>query len=241
MASMDVVPQPEINGKPFILAIFGSSGSGKTTLRNFICDYIKNRNSTYTAISIDNFYKDNLTNNSNFDSPSSIDWELFNNTLYSLLNKQEKYIYEYDFKTHSRSNNIITIPASKFIIVEGLLAVYSPILQTHAKFMININTDADVCLARRIQRDIRERGRTVESVIHQWISQVKPGYLELRPYIDDLDKNKVFHIQNNSDIAHMFASKEIVSIISHIDNKLKKEIASSAVNLDKEAETEAES
>ena len=163
-----------------IILIAGASGSGKTTLARRLSEHpscIPN-----AVIATDSYYC-NLSHlqfedrcKYNFDHPDSIDHELLLEHVTKLLSKQSILVPEYDFTTHTRTESYQeTIPAPT-IIIEGIFALYWEELRDLATVKVFVDTPLEVCLERRIVRDIRERGRTRDSVIAQWESSVEPMY-----------------------------------------------------------------
>ncbi len=162
--------------KRLLILIGGGSGSGKTTLVNLI----KKKFKKITVISTDFFYKDfssippNQREKINFDHPDSLDFELMRNTIKSLLSGKEVRIPIYDFKTHTRLRKKRRIVPSKIIVVEGIFALLDKEINKLADLRIFVETDDDIRLIRRILRDMKERGRSLDSIIEQWIKHVKP-------------------------------------------------------------------
>ncbi len=165
-----------------IIGVAGGSGSGKTTVAHNLIKTFKAEDAV--LVEQDAYYKEliGLTLGErakvNFDHPNSIEFDLLRNHLLSLKsgNAIERPIY--DFSMHSRKDEKITINPSKIIIVEGILIFAVPEIRELFDVKIFVDTDADEMLLRRIERDINERGRTFESVRDQYLSTVKPMYLE---------------------------------------------------------------
>ncbi|WP_321330128.1 uridine kinase [uncultured Ilyobacter sp.] len=165
-----------------IIGVAGGSGSGKTTVAKNLVKAFKSEDAVLVAQ--DAYYKE-LKEMSvqeracvNFDHPNSIEFELLKKDLETLLKNQVIERPIYDFKTHSRKEETITIQPSKIIIVEGILLFAVPEIRNMFDVKIFVDTDADEMLLRRIERDIHERGRTFESVRDQYLKTVKPMYLE---------------------------------------------------------------
>lgn len=182
-----------------LILITGITGSGKTTISNIL-----NTNDKITKISLDWFYKD-IPNNINpeiydFDDPSAIDWIDVTNVIKKLLNNEEVQLIVYDFTTHKHNTNVpkIILKPNELIILEGVFAAHDSYINSLAKKIIYISTDTSLCLARRIKRDINERGRTLDFVLHQWNTFVYPSfkkYIEPQQY-----HNKCIIIYNNNKI-----------------------------------------
>jgi uridine kinase len=114
----------------------------------------------------------------NYDHPSSLETELLVKHLAALRSGEAIDRPVYDFATHLRSEQVVVVAPAPVVLVEGILVLAEPELRSELDLKIFIDTDPDVRLARRLQRDIEERGRTLESVISQYFSTVRPMHLE---------------------------------------------------------------
>lgn len=168
--------------KPILIGIAGGSGSGKTLVANnlqkdFGSDEV-------TIILQDDYYKDlghlplNERSRTNFDHPDAIDSELLASHLRILLDNQSVEQPIYDFKTHSRKAIARFRESSHIIILEGILILENPKLRELMDIKIFVDTDSDIRFIRRLHRDIVERGRTMDSVVQQYMSTVRPMHLE---------------------------------------------------------------
>ena len=168
--------------KPITIGVAGGSGSGKTTVVRTILERIGPENIAY--IPHDSYYRDLTSLPSdqhaliNFDHPDSLDSELFIEHIRTLQNQQPIEMPIYDFSTDSRTDKTILVQPHRVVLVEGILIFADQQLRDLFDVRIFVDTDDDVRLIRRIQRDISERGRTVESVISQWMKTVRPMHLE---------------------------------------------------------------
>lgn len=166
-----------IAGAPIIIGIAGGTGSGKTTLAKKIQSSLAH---DAVLIEQDCYYKDlsHLSTEerdcTNFDHPNAIDFVRLRQDIYNLKNGRhiEKPIYS--FKTHTREAVSINVAPADVIIVEGILVFTNKDLNDLFDFKIFVETDDDVRILRRIERDILERGRDFESVRQQYLSTVKP-------------------------------------------------------------------
>ena len=163
--------------KHLVIGIAGGSGSGKTTLLKNILETF---GPAITVISHDNYYKrhDELTYEQrcqlNYDEPAALETDLMARHLDILRRGEAIDCPVYDFTVHNRSDETIRITPEKVIIVEGILIFENKQLRDLMDIKIFVDTDADVRLCRRIVRDVRERGRTLESVVDQYQNTVKP-------------------------------------------------------------------
>ena len=151
-----------------------------------MCDDIVSRLSVpwVVILSQDRFYRP-LTKEEriniakyNFDHPNAFDFHAFYECLVELSNGRSVALPRYDFRIHSRMDETDVCYGSDVIIVEGILSLYDPQIRRLMDLKIYVDTDDDIRLARRIKRDIAERGRTVDDVLQQYVSTVKPAFDE---------------------------------------------------------------
>lgn len=160
-----------------VIGIAGGTGSGKTTLTNQIAAQFVEQ---VTIIKHDNYYKahDDMDYEErcrlNYDHPNAFDTELMIEHLKALKKGETIECPIYDYTIHNRSKDTITIVPNKVIIVEGILIFENQELCDLMDIRIFVDTDADLRILRRIQRDVMERARSLESVINQYINTVKP-------------------------------------------------------------------
>ncbi len=166
-----------MNSDFLVIGIAGGTASGKTTLMNNI---IGRFGEDVAVISHDNYYKrqDNLSFEQrchiNYDEPGAFDTSLLIYHLDELRHGRSVECPIYDFTQHNRSSEVLTIVPKKVIIVEGILIFENEELRNMMDIKIFVDADADERLCRRIQRDVNERGRTLDSVIEQYLTTVKP-------------------------------------------------------------------
>lgn len=170
------------NDAPLVIGIAGGSGSGKTTVAQEILQRVGPDRIAY--IQHDSYYKD-LTGlpptqraEVNFDHPNSLETELLISHVELLKNGQQIEVPIYDFSKHSRTEETFKVNPRGVIVVEGILIFVEAALRSLFDVKLFVDTDADIRLIRRLQRDITERGRTVDSVIKQYQSTVRPMHLE---------------------------------------------------------------
>ena len=160
-----------------VLGIAGGTGSGKTTLMN---NLIRRYGDSVTVLSHDNYYRrqDELTYEQrcliNYDEPAALETELMAVHLDELRHGNAIDCPVYDFTQHNRSDETVRIEPKPVIIVEGILIFENQPLRDLMDIKIFVDTDADVRLCRRIKRDVNKRGRTLESVLTQYQTTVKP-------------------------------------------------------------------
>ena len=160
-----------------VIGIAGGTGSGKTTLMKNI---IEKFGDVVTVLSHDNYYRRNDHLNYeercliNYDEPGALETDLMARQLEALRNGQAIDCPVYDFSQHNRSQETVHIEPRQVIIVEGILIFENEALRNLMDMKIFVDTDADIRLCRRIKRDVNKRGRTLESVIAQYQTTVKP-------------------------------------------------------------------
>lgn len=161
-----------------IIGVAGGTGSGKSTLAKNIIRKLGSNN--MVLISQDSYYKDfpDLTYEErcqiNYDHPDSFDSDLLVHHLRQLKAGQAIQVPEYDFIHHRRTEKTHTVEPQPIVIVEGLLILAQEEIRRELDLKIFVDTDPDERILRRILRDIKERGRTLESVINQYLTTVKP-------------------------------------------------------------------
>ncbi|MFR4520166.1 MAG: uridine kinase [Fusobacterium sp.] len=167
-----------------LIGVAGGSGSGKTTVANNLVKVFKSE--VAVLLEQDAYYRE-LTNMTmeekskvNFDHPDSIEFELLKKHIEDLKNGKSIERPIYDFTTHSRKEGTVKINPSKIIVVEGILIFAVPEIRElfDVKIFVDTDTDTDEMILRRIERDMNERGRSFESVKNQYLTTVKPMYLE---------------------------------------------------------------
>jgi uridine kinase len=165
-----------------IIGVAGGTGSGKTTVANRILDRVGTEHIAY--IPHDAYYKDLSHLNEaerarvNFDHPDSLETSLLVQHLQNLRLGVAAAIPVYDFTHHRRRPESQLVLPAPIILVEGILIFVEPELREQFDVKLFVDTDADLRFIRRLRRDIQERGRTVDSVIYQYLKTVRPMHLE---------------------------------------------------------------
>lgn len=167
--------------RPIIIGIAGGSGSGKTTIANEIYNQL-HQNDRILTITQDSYYKnnDNLSMDErkkiNYDHPDAFDMKLLVEQLDQLMHYHSVEMPVYDFTTHTRSHKTIHTEPADIIILEGILVLSDKKLRDLMDIKVFVDTDEDIRFIRRLQRDTEQRGRSVSSVIEQYLATVKPMY-----------------------------------------------------------------
>ena len=167
---------------PLVIGIAGGSGSGKTTVSQVILERVGADRIAFFPH--DAYYRD-LRHLSiieraavNFDHPDSLETDLMIQHIIELREGRPVNVPVYDFSTQYRTDKTISVYPHPVIIVEGILLFADKKLRDLFDIKIFVDTDADIRFIRRLQRDIAERGRTTESVVHRYLSTVRPMHLE---------------------------------------------------------------
>ncbi len=164
--------------KPIVIGVAGGSGSGKTSVTRSIIESFTGR--SILMLEQDYYYKDQsylpfeerlLTN---YDHPLAFDNDLLIEHVNKLLNYEAIEKPVYDYAMHTRSNEVITVEPKDVIILEGILVLEDERLRDLMDMKLFVDTDADLRILRRLVRDINERGRTLDSVIDQYVTAVRP-------------------------------------------------------------------
>ncbi|MFC6785617.1 uridine kinase [Halobaculum halobium] len=161
----------------FVVGIAGGTGAGKTTVSRLITQRVTD---SVTRIPLDNYYRDlshlDLEERAevNYDHPDAFEWALLREHLETLLSGTSVEMPQYDFEIHNRKEETETVEPTDVIVVEGILALYDEEINDMLDLRLYVETDADVRILRRIERDVVDRGRDLEGVIDQYLSTVKP-------------------------------------------------------------------
>jgi len=165
-----------------IIGVAGASGSGKSLLASTIVSELGS--SQVAVISEDAYYKDlgdmplNQREERNYDHPESMDHAMMAEHLVALKAGQSVEVPTYDYSTHSRTSQTRVVGNHTIIVLEGILLFTDEKLRDLMDIRIFVDTPMDICLIRRLTRDLVERGRTVESILTQYQNTVRPMYLQ---------------------------------------------------------------
>ncbi len=168
--------------KPIVFGVAGGTASGKTTVARGILEDVGAAQIAY--LPHDAYYRDNShlsfeeRTQINYDHPDSLETKLLIRHIKQLLDWEPVAMPVYDFTTHRRTEETVLVEPSPIILVDGILIFTKRKLRELMDIKVFVDTDADVRFIRRLQRDIQERGRTLDSVIHQYLDTVRPMHLK---------------------------------------------------------------
>ncbi|MEA2077914.1 MAG: uridine kinase [Candidatus Marinimicrobia bacterium] len=164
--------------KNIIIGIAGGSGSGKTSVAKAL---VKDMHLNGTVIIEQDWYYKDLAHlpleermKWNFDHPDSVEFDLLIKDLKAMVNGKTIDVPQYNYVTHSRSKETLTITPQKVIIVEGIMVLYEAKLRKLLDIKLFVDTDPDIRFIRRLKRDIYKRGRAIDNVIDQYMQTVRP-------------------------------------------------------------------
>lgn len=198
----------------YLIGIAGGSGSGKTTFANKVA---AKASAPVSMLHMDSYYlptqpKELRTKNGkpNYDHPHAFDWDLLKYHLGLLKEGRSILSPVYDFSTNSRTDKTVKIEATKIIIFEGIFTLFDVEIREMLDIMCFLHVDSDIRFARRMNRDIKERGRTLESVIEQYYETVRPMY---QKFLDPQKQFADFTVGEETDIAASILSSKINELI----------------------------
>lgn len=213
--------------KRVVIIVAGCSASGKTTFCNMLTKKLKTSGVSSTVISADSFYRnpeegeDPATRD--YDHPKAFDEDLMVECIETLKSDKMFHVPVYDYATHCRRENRYEVVFPRqVIILEGILTLHSKRLRDMADRTVYIHTPLDECFIRRLRRDIKERGRTVDSVIEQYYRHVRPSYINYVEPSGDYADYTVNNVTKSAD--DMFETGECRGLIDYIEKETKKQI-----------------
>lgn len=167
-----------------LVVVFGPSGSGKSTLVKQLADKF---HAKVSIIEQDSYYFGSSHGN-NYDCPNAIDFELLYSHVLRLLDGDAVEVPVYDFSEHKRTYELSSIVPQRIIILDGTMVMADRRIRSVSSLNVYCDAPLDVCLLRRIIRDVDERGRSLDGMYDQYIDHVKPGYKAyIEPYITHSD------------------------------------------------------
>lgn len=164
--------------RPFLIGVAGGSSSGKTTVSERLAELAGE--SAVSLVKLDSYYVDTPElpieerAKLNYDHPDAFDWQLLNDHLAALTAGASVPVPIYDYVHHRRSEEVRVVRPARILVIDGILILYDPVVRERFDLKVFVDTEADIRLIRRLERDVAERGRTTESVIAQYLTTVKP-------------------------------------------------------------------
>ncbi len=200
----------------YIIGIAGGSGSGKTTFAKKVQEHIGNESST--VVSMDSYYLNELpddlttnTGNPNFDHPHAFDWKLLNQHIQDLKNNMAIEVPTYDFTSNSRSAAPHSVAPTGIILFEGIFTLFDKQIRDLLDIKCFLHVDSDIRFTRRLHRDVKERGRSLESVIEQYYQTVRPMY---QKYLDPQKQFADFTVGEETDVAAKILAARIKELLN---------------------------
>ncbi len=202
----------------FIIGIAGGSGSGKTTFARKIID--RAANPAVALLHQDSYYMPTppphlrVHGEPNFDHPEAFDWELLREHLAALRAGRSVAVPVYDYKESRRTEETTLVGPCSTVILEGIFALWDERVRDLFDLSIYLNVEADIRFIRRLHRDVRERGRTLDGIIRQYYDTVRPmhhGFLEpTRQYADLI-------VGEETDIAADVVASRVIQVVRDLE------------------------
>lgn len=170
-----------MTAQPFFIGVAGGSGSGKTTVTRRVIETVGPQG--VAVLNQDNYYRDQSDIpfeqrlRTNYDHPAAFDWTLLSEHIDALMRGQSVDTPLYDFTIHTRSDRAERLSSAPVIVLAGFFALYDQEIREKMNLKVFVDADPDVRFIRRLERDTRERGRSLESVVEQYLNYVRPMHL----------------------------------------------------------------
>lgn len=200
-----------MQNKIFLIGIAGGSGSGKTTFAKKVMNGINSSEST--LLHMDSYYLPTvpkINEKANFDHPDAFDWKLLREHLAELKKGNRIKCPIYDFSTSNRTESFEEIGPCKVVLFEGIFSLYDQEIRTMLDIKCFLHVDSDIRFTRRLHRDVKERGRSLESVIAQYYDTVRPMY---QKYLDPQKQFADFTVGEETDVASLILAARIKQLL----------------------------
>lgn len=198
-----------------LIGICGGSGSGKTTFASKVLKKLENED--ICILHMDSYYLTNPPKElytakgvPNFDHPNCFDWQLLREHVALLKEGQEIHTPVYDFKTSSRTTETQSLGPCKMVIFEGIFSLFDKEIRDLLDIKCFLHVDSDIRFTRRLHRDVKERGRSLESVIAQYYETVRPMY---QKYLDPQRQYADFTVGEETDNAAAILSARLKELL----------------------------
>lgn len=198
--------------KIYLIGIAGGSGSGKTTFANKVMKAISHTDSA--LLHMDSYYLPTvpkINGKVNFDHPDAFDWTLLRQHLSELKKGNGIECPVYDFTTSTRTREFERIGPCKIVLFEGIFSLYDQEIREMLDIKCFLHVDSDIRFTRRLHRDVKERGRSLESVISQYYDTVRPMY---QKYLDPQKQYADFTVGEETDVASLILAARIKEFVS---------------------------
>lgn len=202
-------------GKSYLIGIAGPSGAGKSYLAQHLAERLH-----APVLALDHYYRDlshlSLAERAaaNFDEPAAVEHQLLLSHVHDLYHGKSVELPTYDFSQHTRTGHTVTFGPAQFIVIEGLFTLHWPELRSLLGTRVYVEMSGEVCLQRRQERDVRERGRTPESVIEQFRRTVAPM---AERYVLPTRAHAEVVVQGAAEISH-----EVERVLEHVGRELQR-------------------
>jgi uridine kinase len=211
--------------KIYLVGIAGGSGSGKTTFAKKVMKGINHAQSL--LLHMDSYYLNEVpgeiytgSGKPNFDHPAAFDWALLRKHLHDLKAGRSIDCPIYDFSTSQRSGEFESFGPCKVVLFEGIFTLYDQEIRDMLDIKCFLHVDSDIRFTRRLHRDVKERGRSLESVISQYYDTVRPMY---QKYLDPQRQYADFTVGEETDVASLILSariKELLTAEAHAEARI---------------------
>ena len=213
----------------YLIGIAGGSGSGKTTFSN----KLSRTTTKLSIISMDSYYLPTTSGivttpagKTNFDHPDAFDWELLRNHIQLLKSGNIIECPVYDFSKNERSKKTINIYPNDVIIIEGIFTLYDSAIRDMLSLKCFLDVPCDIRFIRRLQRDVKERGRDLNSIIEQYYDSVRPMYIK---YLDPQKRFSDLVIGSETDIACDVISARIKQVFDTSSKQIDEEAITTSI------------
>lgn len=206
-----VVNKAHMQKNIFLIGIAGGSGSGKTTFAKKVMKNIDHAESS--LLHMDSYYLPTvpmINGKVNFDHPDAFDWNLLRHHLTELKKGHSIKCPIYDFSTSTRTDEFEVIGPCKVVLVEGIFSLYDQEIRKILDIKCFLYVDSDIRFTRRLHRDVKERGRSLESVIAQYYDTVRPMY---QKFLDPQKQYADFTVGEETDVAASILSAKVRELI----------------------------
>jgi uridine kinase len=201
----------------FVVGITGGSGSGKTTFAKKIIQRVDD--ASVALLHQDSYYLESLPEKlkvhgeRNFDHPEAFDWELLNEHLTRLKNGEVVAAPIYDFKESRRTSDTELVGPCKTVLLEGIYTLWDSRIRDLCDLKVFLHVDADIRFIRRLHRDVRERGRSLDNIIRQYYDTVRPMYHE---YLDPTRSYADIIVGEETDIAAEVIAARVAEMVREL-------------------------